>query len=427
MLPALFVSLSGPDAGVSESQVMDYGKFVTSLGLQFRYLFFEGMWTGLLSGRQLKRRVAALSRHYSTDIQLRYLPGPLTDAGLQLAGYTLARVAELLPSGRVLIQARGAAAACAALAARRRLEAIAVLYDARGDEAAEARLEISTATTRTRRSRWERRAKRLDFLQQRAAAGADHVLAVSNPLRDRLCMLGEIPPARVSVVPCCVDAVRFCRQVFPRQSIRRRLNLDDRVVFVYSGSLGLWQIPDRIAALMEALRACLPAAHLLLLTRDRDAAARFFGRLIEQGTATIEDCPFEAVGDYLAAADVALLLRQDDPVNRVACPVKFAEYQVAGLPVIATPGIGDVSDYLARTGHGLLIRLDESPQDQASRVIAALKDSRWPDREAIRRQGLKIFSRESYRNVYRGVLSALGIPLSGMQHNQVSSALFSAR
>jgi glycosyltransferase involved in cell wall biosynthesis len=38
---------------------------------------------------------------------------------------------------------------------------------------------------------------------------------------------------------------------------------------------------------------------------------------------------------------VGLLLREDTLTNRVASPVKFAEYLRCGLPVILTPYIGD--------------------------------------------------------------------------------------
>lgn len=426
MSEAIFVSLSGVDGGVFESQVMELGESFRSMGVEFRYLLFEGLRTGVRSGARLKQQLADLSRRFDARLELRYLPGPLSRPGLRLAAHYLARAAQSVASGRVLVQARGAPAACAALEAKRRVGAIAVVYDARSDEAAEARLEAGTATTRAGRSRWERRANRLEVLQQHAAAGADHVLAVSKPLRDRLCTLAEISTARVSVVPCCVNPTRFVRPLSTRQSTRRRLHLEDRFVFVYSGSLQLWQIPDRIAALMTSVQAQLPAAHLLVLTRDRTTASRFFGNLLKQDSATIQDCPFETVGDYLAAADAALLLRENDAVNRVACPVKFAEYQVSGLPVIATPGIGDVSDYVLQTGHGLLIRLDETPQQQASQIVRALNEGRWRDKTAIVSDAVKMFSRESYRGVYHEILSALGVSL-GCVTNEPNAGEIAAR
>jgi len=61
------------------------------------------------------------------------------------------------------------------------------------------------------------------------------------------------------------------------------------------------------------------------------------------------------VPGYLAAADVGLLLREPCLVNRVASPVKFAEYLAAGLPVLLTEQIGDYSALAAAHRVGCVI------------------------------------------------------------------------
>jgi glycosyltransferase involved in cell wall biosynthesis len=213
----------------------------------------------------------------------------------------------------------------------------------------------------------------------------------------------------VTVVPCCVDPGRVARESAVRGDVRRRLGIEDRFVLVYSGSLSAYQIPDRVGRLVEAIQRRRPQTHLLLLTRDRAGAHRWFGHLARTASMTLVEASYDEVGDYLAAADAALLLRRDDPVNRVACPVKFAEYIVSGLPVVLTPRIGDVSDYVRDTGHGVLIDLDRSPEEQADQVLDASASTRWTDRDEIRRRGLATFRRESYSEVYRNLLAPLGV------------------
>jgi glycosyltransferase involved in cell wall biosynthesis len=249
----------------------------------------------------------------------------------------------------------------------------------------------------------------MDELQRCAGAEADHILTVSRPLKDRICSASGTPGDRVSVVPCCVDPGRMARDSSVRTNVRHRLGIDDRFVLVYSGSLTAYQIPDRVESLVAAIQRRRPSTHLLLLTRDRDGAARWFGRLAENGSMTLVAASYDEVGDYLAAGDAALMLRRDDPVNRVACPVKFAEYIVCGLPVIMTPHIGDLSEYIRNTGHGELIDLDRSPEEQANQVIQAVEAGRWPDRSEIRSRGLATFRRESYGDVYKGLLARLGV------------------
>jgi glycosyltransferase involved in cell wall biosynthesis len=58
-------------------------------------------------------------------------------------------------------------------------------------------------------------------------------------------------------------------------------------------------------------------------------------------------------------------------VNRVASPVKFAEYLHAGLPVVLTRGIGDASGWVREHGLGVVL---ERPWDagNAGEVLRAL-------------------------------------------------------
>ena len=56
----------------------------------------------------------------------------------------------------------------------------------------------------------------------------------------------------------------------------------------------------------------------------------------------------------MAAADAAVILRAPDLVNRVSCPVKVGEYLAAGLPLVISPGIGDLSDLVDHHGLGVV-------------------------------------------------------------------------
>ena len=247
----------------------------------------------------------------------------------------------------------------------------------------------------------------LDLLPWGRAPGVPDFLALTlvfwNIRQPRLVGIGI-------AVPCPLDPAhpdRLSSVVLP--AWEQRLGLEDRIVLVYSGSLSVWQVPERVASLVEEVRKRLPSVFLLLLTKDTAEAERFFGRLGGEGACRLIDCGYPEVGRHLAAADAALLLREEDPVNRVACPVKFAEYQACGLPVILTAGIGDVSDYVLRTGYGKIVRLEEPVSRQADLIAEVLRGGSLPmQRDEIRRKALDLYSRESYAGAYRQVLARLG-------------------
>jgi glycosyltransferase involved in cell wall biosynthesis len=408
---ALFTSLSGVDPGVFESQVLDYGRFLESLGVKFQYLLFEGFRTWRNSRGQMEALLRIYRKQFDAQIRMRYLLRPLSRRGLHRAAAWISKEAIGLGSEteRVLIQARGVSAAWAALEARRRLRSAVVLYDARDDPAAEARMEARHQDNFRERRRWEMRADFLEELEIRVCRESDHILAVSGPLRERVCEIGNRPSSSVTVVPCCLDPHRFAGAMATRTEMRERLGVAENPVLVYAGSLSVWQVPQRMAALVEEVQKRLPGACFLLLTRDRHLADKYFADLERRGSCKVVECGHDEVGRYLAASDIALLLREDDAVNRVACPVKFAEYQSCGLPVVLTQGIGDVSEYVRKTGHGRIVRLEDPVTIQAEEVVSFIRGGGGSTaRDDIARMALELYSRDSYRVPYREVLERLG-------------------
>ena len=200
-----------------------------------------------------------------------------------------------------------------------------MIFDARGDTGAEALLIAQTAASNAAKAAWIRRAKRLEELESTAARFSDHRFAVSEALAERLGSMAPIPPEQISVVPCSVDAERFRSGSAQRREVREELGIQGRTVFVYSGSLGSYQIPATIAEIFSEVCSRWPTAHLLVLSRDIEGAARYFGGLRSRGLSTHISAPYDQVGRYLWAGDVGLLLRNPDPVNAVASPVKLGD------------------------------------------------------------------------------------------------------
>jgi glycosyltransferase involved in cell wall biosynthesis len=85
---------------------------------------------------------------------------------------------------------------------------------------------------------------------------------------------------------------------------------------------------------------------------------------------------------YLAASDVGFLLRQDNPVNHVASPVKFGEYLASGLAVVTSPKLGDVSRLVVERNLGLLV----SPEDieESAKLTERFLSAVIQDREGYR-------------------------------------------
>ncbi len=164
---------------------------------------------------------------------------------------------------------------------------------------------------------------------------------------------------KVVVVPCCVDAHMFRFDLAARQQLRTQEGWTDRLVVVYSGSTNWYQEFGTCIQVFKHLSHLSPNALLLALVNDRPAEVeKTLGDSLPSGSFVVKSLVRAEVPRYLCAADVALLLRSRSLVSQVACPVKFAEYLACGVPVVATPGIGDVSEIIRAQGLGVLLEGD---------------------------------------------------------------------
>ena len=270
----------------------------------------------------------------------------------------------------IIVHCRGESPAVPAALLKRRDPRIRVLLDVRGsseDESGYAGWMRGYLTWRSRR--------RLAA----AAAGADAVSAVSNRLMEHLRQMGLVSPRiPTSVVPCCVNTQAFYFSPNQRQSRRTELGLQDKFVVCYCGATGHWQRPDLVVEAFAAIRVAMPDAHLLVLTKEAPVFEEHLRSAgVDMRNVTFYAAPHSQVATYLMAADMGLLLRDDNLTNRVACPVKFSEYLRCGLPVLLTEYVGDAAELVKREELGGTVHLpmDREEVVQAARTIRQRLDA----------------------------------------------------
>jgi len=245
--------------------------------------------------------------------------------------------------------------------------------------------------------RWER------FLLENARA----VLCVSQPLAQYVRSSTRRTPL-CYVIPSCLD------QVLAEQ-LEHRLNQpydstarSEGPVLAYAGTVTNWNVLPPMLSLFMRVRATFPRARFLCLTPHKAKAEEAFQSFgISSDCYSIEHVPHEDMLSTLEIADVGLLLREPSPVNRVASPIKAAEYLAAGLPLIATDGIGDLSGLICDARVGLLLpSLDEGSWDdgEIGRFFDDLLAHRSEYRQRAMRLAMKHYVRSSYVDVYRKAL-----------------------
>lgn len=205
------------------------------------------------------------------------------------------------------------------------------------------------------RSRWA-----LERLERWAVQRSDHVLAVSDRLSQYLQEAHRVPPAKVTVIPCCTDSSLFRGDVGIREQTRKRLGLAQKLVCTHLGSFFEWYQPELLVALFRQVLLQAPGAHLLVVTSEADNARDFLAKRLPGDAFTVRTADHSDVPALLNASDIGFLLLRSSPNIRTSSPVKFAEYLNCGLPVVITPEVGDYSEFVRQNGVGRVLGPDQT-------------------------------------------------------------------
>jgi glycosyltransferase involved in cell wall biosynthesis len=159
-------------------------------------------------------------------------------------------------------------------------------------------------------------------------------------------------PARVHVIPTCVDPARYLMAAHSGQGEGVRL--------VWVGSSSTLQGLEAIRPLLETLGQSIPGLQLKLIC----------DRFLELTHLPVVPCTWSETTEAaeIAAGDIGISWIPDDDWSRGKCGLKILQYMAAGLPVVANP----VGVHPEMVRHGETGFLASTPQDwtEAVRTLA---------------------------------------------------------
>ena len=345
----LYVSYDGLAEPLGRSQILPY---LTRLAEEYRIklITFEKSAHGR---RELK---AELAPHNVEWLPLKYhgRPSILSTAFDVLAGRrALVRAARR--ERPAIVHVRSDVPALMAVSAQRATQG-KLLFDIRGfwaDERVDGGLWRRDGILYRLAKRCERR-----FFRQADAIVT--LTAASVPLIRS--WAGE-RPVPIEVIPTCVDLQRFLERP-PRPHGPHA---------VWSGSIGTWYRFDLTARLAAAL-----AMPLTVLTRQMDLAREVLGGY----PASVRSLKPDEVPLNLFARDVGLCLIAPTYSKIASAPTRLAECLAAGMPVLVTPGVGDLSSLVNEHRVGVVLTGEDERDvaEAAARMRALAQDPEIADR-----------------------------------------------
>lgn len=165
---------------------------------------------------------------------------------------------------------------------------------------------------------------------------ADRLIAMSEPLQQRLCQRTGKPPRAVKVIP------QYCEDFYavPQRDEALESRFAGRFNLVFTGTFTPAQSLDMVLrAVLEARQAGAANLHLLLVGDGMSRESlQTLARELNAGDAVTfyGSVPAKEVPKFTTLADALLISLSDSPDLGLTVPGKLASYMAAGKPVVAS-------------------------------------------------------------------------------------------
>lgn len=190
------------------------------------------------------------------------------------------------------------------------------------------------------------------FLERQLYMAADGIITLSHRGRQTIGSISAVQRKRTPIitVPSCVDLEHF------RLRPRCFPNTETTLRIVYVGSVGGRYMLDRIGRFVVLLGK-IRKVHLQIYTRTEPSVVH---KMLEDKCLSEEDysvcsVPYRAMPEALIRHHVGIHFLACGLSEHGGSPTKIGEYWACGLPVVATPNMGDTDSIIRKYRVGVIV------------------------------------------------------------------------
>lgn len=210
---------------------------------------------------------------------------------------------------------------------------------------------------------------------------------------------------KFSVVKNGRDPSHFSFDQETRTTTRKKLGLNDELLFVYAGSLGPQYGLSEMLEIFHQYAEKKPSK-FLILTGNTDFAEKNIPEYLKSEI-IIKKVASSEVSHYLNAADLAFAIREPAFSMQGVAPIKLGEYLLCGLPVIASKGIGDTEEILRNFTECFLYDHSLPKATILAKSANFSENAIFADRNSIAAEARKYFSLDAAAASYLSVLQKI--------------------
>jgi glycosyltransferase involved in cell wall biosynthesis len=211
----------------------------------------------------------------------------------------------------------------------------------------------------------------LNFFEKRIAKNANVLISTTKSFMDYSIKKYKLDKNKFYVKPACVDLNLFSDKNIKYKKLLENLDLEDKIVCVYSGKFGGIYLGQEVFNLIKiAENFWGDKFRFLLLTSHSDNEIETYRKKSNIDIKTIikQFVPFKDIPNYIGLGDFALTPVKPVPSKLFCTPIKNGEYWALGLPIIITKNISDDSDIISENEIGYVLK-DLSNDEYLNAVI----------------------------------------------------------
>jgi colanic acid biosynthesis glycosyl transferase WcaI len=211
------------------------------------------------------------------------------------------------------------------------------------------------------------------FLYRRA----DRIVVVSPAFKHNLIRDWKVPAEKIFIVENGVETDLFRFDPSSATEIRRQLQIEDRFLICYIGTMGNAHGLETLIAAAEQLRAALPSAMFLLIGEgaEKDKIVELAAKRGLTNLQFLGQQPRERIPDYVSAADLCLVMLKKTELFKTVIPTKLLEYMACERAVVIAVD-GQARQIVEAAGAGVFVE----PENSQALVKAILELANNPER-----------------------------------------------
>ena len=243
---------------------------------------------------------------------------------------------------------------------------------------------------------------------------ADHIVLLTNKVKDEICRISETNYDKLTVIPCCADFDHFTLQTESKKlSSRKILGIpNNSLVFGFLGSVGPMYLLDDYFKFIELIYKRYALIDIdvfgLLITNDLNAANLAKRRIVDENlnqNIIVLSTSRSQVPELLHSLDVLISFISSTYARQASSPTKIAESFACGIPIISNQGVGDVEDHINDINGGKII--SNTLQETLEKMLPSLDEIVALDREKIRNKAKEFLSLDIALQRYKDVYSKI--------------------